>query len=46
MACVARFSTGHEQTQVLSQLLLACLFESTESYCCHFEVGIGVVVTL
>ena len=21
---------------------LACLYESTESYCCHFDVGIGV----
>ena len=25
---------------------LACLYESTESYCCHFDVGPGICVGL
>ena len=25
---------------------LACLYESTESYCCHFDISVGIGVTL
>ena len=29
-----------------SALLLAHLYENTESYCCHFDIGVSVVVSL
>ena len=28
------------------KLLLARLYESTESYCCHFDISVGVGITL
>ena len=37
------------ESQVLfmqGQIVLVHLYKSTESYCCHFDVGVGVGVTL
>ena len=38
----------HCQTSypVQGQVLLAHFYESTESYCCHPDVGVGIDITL
>ena len=37
----------HQKKQIQSggyERFLACLDKSTESYCCHFDVGVGVTL--
>ena len=37
-------SLSHQQYPSKSDSFLVCLYESLESYCCHFVVGVGVVM--
>ena len=39
--------TNKKQKKKKKQFLLsACLYESTETYCCHFDVSMGIGITL
>ena len=47
--CIRKINIGtsaqrHRVIMVTLSGVLAHLYESTESYCCHFDVGVGIGV--